>query len=294
MVEAGDDLELPTAGIGMPLEDRWILSRLEHVCAGVEDMLAKFELGEAVRQLRDFFWEEFADWYIEAAKVRVREGDRTPLPVLVHVLDRTLRLLHPCMPFVTEEIWQRLVAVRPDPAGAPALIVAAFPQADATRYDDAAEREFAALQDFVRGIRNVRAEKKVEAARWVECYVVGAEAAGAARAWAGGIEALARVRPLHVVDTPEQAPSEGVVAAVLPVGRVVLPMAGLFDLAVERARLEKQIGEVEAEVGRLAVKLGDEQFRARAPRAVVAKEEERLATAQGRLEGLRQSLAEVG
>jgi valyl-tRNA synthetase len=294
MVEPGDDLALPAVSAAIPLEDRWILSRMERVCAGVEDMLGKFELGEAVRQLRDFFWEEFADWYIEAAKVRVREGDRTPLPVLVHVLDRTLRLLHPCMPFVTEEIWQRLVAVRPDAAGATALIVAAFPQADVARLDDAAEREFAALQDFVRGIRNVRAEKRVEAARWVEAYVVGAEAADAARAWSGGIEALARVRPLHVVDTPEEAPTEGVVAAVLPVGRVVLPMAGLFDLAAERARLEKQIGEAEAEVGRLGVKLGDAQFRARAPEAVVAKEEERLATAQGRLDGLRQSLAEAG
>ena len=295
MVEADDDLTLPAAGSGaLPLEDRWILARTEQVVATVEDLLRKFELGEAVRQLRDFFWEEFADWYIEAAKVRVREGDRTPVAVLVYVLDRSLRLLHPCMPYVTESIWQRLVAVRPDPAGAAALIVAAYPRADETRFDAAAEREFAALQDFVRGIRNVRAEKRVEAAHWVEAYIVGGEVTAAARGWAAAIEQLARVRPLHVVETAEEAPSEGVVASVLPVGRVVLPMAGLFDVEVERARLQKQLDEAIAEVGRLEAKLGDANFASRAPAAVVAKEQERLEMTRGRLDGLRQSLAEVG
>ena len=294
MVEDGDDLALPPAGAPLPLEDRWILSRTERVVASVDELLGKFELGEAMRQARDFFWDEFADWYIEVAKVRVRDGDRSPLPVLMHVLDRTLRLLHPCMPFVTEEIWQRLVTVRPDPAGASALIVTAYPQADPARLDDEAERTFAALQDFVRGIRNVRAEKRVEAARWVEAYLVGAEAAAAAREAAPAIEALARVRPLHIVDTAEEAPTDGVVTAVLPVGRVVLPMAGLFDLDAERARLQKQIAEAEAEVTRLEAKLGNEQFTARAPEQVVAKEQERLATARTRLDGLRQSLAEVG
>src|SRR5690606_13116510 len=113
------------------VEDRWVLSRLERVVADVDSLLGKFELAEALRQARDFFWDEFADWYIEIAKVRVRAGDRSPVPVLVHTLDRVLRLLHPFMPFVTEEIWQRLVLVRPDPDGAPGLIVARYPRPDA-------------------------------------------------------------------------------------------------------------------------------------------------------------------
>ncbi|MBM4414707.1 MAG: valine--tRNA ligase [Chloroflexi bacterium] len=293
LVEPDDVLAVPAAGTVLPLEDRWILSRTERVLATVEELLERFELSEAVRQLRDFFWEEFADWYIELAKVRVRGGDRSPLGVLVDVLDRVLRALHPCMPFVTEAIWQRLMLVRPDAAGAPALMVAAFPRADAARYDQAAEREYAAVQDFVRGIRNVRAEKRVEAGRWVEAYVVGGEATTAARALAGALEALARARPLHIVERAEQAPSEGVVTAVLPVGRVVLPMAGLFDVAAERARLAKQRDEAAGEVARLEAKLGDAQFRGRAPAAVVAKEEERLGTARARMAGLDQSLAEL-
>jgi valyl-tRNA synthetase len=292
MVEDGDDLSLPASPAA--IEDRWILSRLERVVGDVDALLRKFELAEALRQARDFFWDEFADWYIELAKVRVRAGDRTPLPVLVHVLDQTLRLLHPFLPFVTEEIWQRLTVVRPDPDGAPALIVARYPQPGHGVRDDEAERQLAAVQDFVRAIRNVRAEKRVDAGRWVEAYVVGAEAADTARALAASIEQLARVRPLHVVTSAEETPSDGVVTSVLDVGSVVLPMAGLFDLDVERERLRKQIGEAGADVERQERKLANEQFRAKAPADVVAKEEERLATARGRLEGLRASLAELG
>ncbi|MBM3138919.1 MAG: valine--tRNA ligase [Candidatus Rokubacteria bacterium] len=292
LVEPGDDLALPAAPEA--IEDRWILSRLERVIADADALMLKFELAEALRQVRDFFWDEFADWYIELAKVRVRVGDRTPMPVLVHVLDRVLRLLHPFMPFVTEEIWQRIAALRPDAAGAPALIVAAYPRPGALPRDEEAERQLAAVMDFVRAIRNVRAEKRVDAGRWVEAYVVGAEAAGTARTLQPAMEALARARPLHIVDAAEETPSDGIVTSVLDVGRVVLPMAGLFDLDAERERLRKQIAEAEAEVERQGRKLANEQFRSRAPAGVVAKEEERLATACGRLEGLRASLAELG
>ncbi|TAK78047.1 MAG: valine--tRNA ligase, partial [Dehalococcoidia bacterium] len=289
MVEDGDDLTLPAPGAGA-LEDRWILSRLAAVTRDVDRLWRQYELAEALRQARDFFWDEFADWYIELAKVRVRAGDRSPVAVLVHVVDQVLRLLHPFMPFVTEEIWQRLATVRPDAEGAPALIVALYPALDDARLDDDAERMMLAVQDFIRGVRNIRAEKRVDAGRFVEGYIAGAEATEAARSMASAIEQLARVQPLHVVATPDEAPSDGVVTAVLAVGQVILPMAGLFDPAVERERLSKQIAEVEAEVGRQEAKLSNEQFTARAPAAVVAKEQERLATARGRLEGLRASL----
>ena len=295
LVEASDDLTLPAAG-GAPIEDRWILSRLAHVTAEVDSLLRRFELAEALRQTRDFFWDEFADWYIELAKVRIRAGDRTPLPVLVAVVDAVLRLLHPFMPYVTEEIWQRLIAVRPDPQGAEALIVARYPRPEAlaAHIDDEAERQLVAVQDFVRGIRNIRAEKRVDAGRWVEAYIVAADAEATARSMQAALEQLARARPLHIVAAAAETPSEGVVTSVLSVGQVSLPMAGLFDLGAERARLAKQIEEAAGEVERTQAKLANPNFRDRAPAAVVATEDERLATARARLDGLRANLAELG
>ncbi len=295
LIEPTDDLALPAPGTGA-VEDRWILSRLAHVTTEVDALLRRFELAEGLRQARDFFWDEFADWYIELAKVRIRAGDRTPMPVLLHVVDSVLRLLHPFMPFVTEEIWQRVAAVRPDAEGAPALIVARYPKPEALAayVDDDAERQLVAVQDFVRGIRNIRAEKRVDAGRWVEAYIVAADAEAAATSMLPALEQLSRARPLHIVTTADQAPSEGVVTSVLAVGQVALPMAGLFDLDAERARLAKQVTEAEGEVERQAAKLSNEQFRSRAPADVVAKEEERLAIARGRLEGLRASIAELG
>lgn len=284
---------LPEADSRLLREDQWILSRLERTVQLVDELLRTYQLAEALRQTRDFFWDEFADWYLELAKVRVRTGDEVPLGVMVHVLERVLRLLHPFMPFVTEEIWQRLIQLYPAAADAPQLIVARYPEVDAARYNDSAERELVAVQDFVRAVRNVRTEKRVEAGHWVEAYLVGGDATAAAIDLAPAIEQLARARPLHVVATADEAPSEGVVTEVLPVGRVVLPMAGLFDLEVERLRLTKQIDEVQEEVRRLEQKLLNDQFRTRAPAEVVMKEQERLATAGSRLRGLEESLAEI-
>ncbi len=314
--EVDEDLADGINSVGWgTVEDRWILSRLARVTDDVDRLWGQFELAEALRQTRDFFWEEFADWYIELAKVRVRAGDRTAIAVLVHVTDQVLRLLHPFMPYVTEEIWQRLVTVRPDQDGAPALMIADYPapflrdstdegdpqDEDIDGVDLEAERTMAAVQDFVRGIRNIRAEKRVDAGRWVEAYIVaggleehGADILNDFQRLVPAMSQLARVEPLHIVETIADAPTEGVVTSVLAFGSVVVPMAGLFDAAVERDRLTKQITEAEAEVARQQAKLENPQFRDRAPAPIVAKEQERLATAQGRLEGLRASLAELG
>ncbi len=294
MIEDGDDLAPPAPNTNAPIEDRWVLSRTDRLVTEVDGLWQRYELAEALRQVRDFFWDEFADWYIEVAKVRVRAGDRTAIPVLAQVLDTSLRLLHPFMPFVTEEIWQRLNVLRPDADGAPGLIVAAYPQPVTAHEDLAAERQFEATQEFVRAIRNIRAEKRVDAGRWVEAYIVAGDAAEAARQLHPALEQLARARPLHIVDTVAEAPTEGAVTAVLDIGQVAVPMAGLFDVDAERERLLKYIGETEKNLSAQEAKLANEQFTARAPEHVVAQERERLETTRARLEGLRASLAELG
>jgi valyl-tRNA synthetase len=300
----------------LPAEDRWILSRLDRLVAEVDQLLRDFQLNEAGRRIYDFLWGEYCDWYVEMAKVRLRpeaqpEGLReqgarnreqgtgneeqgvSPLPVLVHVLEAGLRLLHPYMPFVTEELWQRL---RPHLAGPPseALIVAPYPQPDPAWQDAEVERQVEAVIEVVRAIRNIRSEKRVEPGRYIEAYIVVNEGRPALEAASSYIEALARVRPLHIVSEAREAPRDAVATAVLAHAQAVVPLAGLLDVEAERARLDKEIEEVAAYRRRLEGKLSNEQFRARAPREVVAAEEERLAAASTRLEGLRRALGELG
>jgi valyl-tRNA synthetase len=289
----------------LPLEDRWILSRVEGLARSVDDLMRRFELGEAMRQVYEFVWNDYCDWYIEIAKVRVRDEQAagpSPLPVLAYVLDRSLRLLHPAMPFVTEELWQALQAkIMPPQVGAQpaapsaeeALIVAAFPRGESGYTDATAEREMESLIEAVRAIRNIRAEKKVEPAKFIEAYLVAGDARPLYEAGRPYIEMLARARPLHVVADATEAPREQVATAVLEGVTAVIPLAGLFDTEVERARLQKQIVEAEAEAGRLDAKLANEGFRAKAPAKVIAAEEERLAAIRARLDGLRASLAEL-
>jgi valyl-tRNA synthetase len=277
----------------MPLEDRWIMSRLQRVTASVSQLLERFELGEAGRQLHDFLWGEYCDWYVEMVKVRLRAGDSSPLPVLVHVLDSSLRLLHPYMPYVTEEVWQALAGHLPD-RDAEALIVARFPQPDAAWHDDEAEAQAEAVIEVVRAIRNIRSDRRVEPARFVEAHVQARRLRPALEASRPLIAALARAEPLHIVGKEARLPVENVATAVLADGRVVLPLAGLFDLEAERSRLSRQIDELEGDVGRLEARLADERFRTRAPAAVVRQEEERLASARSRLDGLHARLGELG
>ena len=204
-----------------------------------------------------------------------------------------MRLLHPYMPFVTEELWQRL---RPHLASqaSEALIVAPYPQPEPDWADAEAERQLEGVIEVVRAIRNIRSEKHVEPSRYIEAFVVSSDARPAIEDASPYIEALARVQPLHVVSSAGEAPREGVSTAVLSHAQVVVPLAGLLDAEAERSRLGKEIEEAEAYQRRLEGKLSNEQFRARAPREVVAAEEERLAETRTRLEGLQRALAELG
>jgi valyl-tRNA synthetase len=293
----------PADRASLPIEDRWILSRLDGLVADVDRLLTEFQLNEAGHRIYGFLWGEYCDWYVEMAKVRLRQEQATgnkeqghpapvdPRPVLVHVLETGLRLLHPYMPFVTEELWRTLRPYIADP-GADALIVAPYPQPVGWR-DEAAEQSFEGVIELVRAIRNIRSEKSVEPVRYIEAYIVASEQRAAIEAGAPYIEALARVRPLHVVADASDAPRDGVATAVLPHAQAVVPLAGLLDVEAERARLQKEIAEVEGYAAKLQGKLSNEQFRARAPADVVAAEGDRLASAQTRLEGLRRALGEL-
>jgi valyl-tRNA synthetase len=270
-------------------EDRWILSRLNRTIQDVTRYLEEFQFGEAERQLYDFLWGEFCDWYIELAKIRLQRKDISPLPVLARVLEASLRLLHPFMPFLTEELWQELKKST-GLSGPESIMIADYPAADTAALDPAAEKEIDTVIEIVRAIRNVRAQYKVDASRWVEAKVYTAAPSQASiKTQAGAIEVLARARPLSIVagGAPE-TPGDNTLVLPLAAATVVIPMASMLDLEAEKKRLEKELAGVASEVARLEARLKDETFLTRAPEAVVAKERQKLYTLSDKLAKLRQ------
>jgi valyl-tRNA synthetase len=277
----------------LTLVDRWILSRVQTLTGEVTRLIETYQYGEAGRQIRDFLWDEFCDWYIEAAKIRLYDeaGDkRTPRAVLIAVLEQALRLLHPYMPFVTEAIWQAL------PEGSrqgPALIVARWPEAAEARIDAGAEREMTALIELIRAIRAVRSDYNVEPARRIAATVAGGASTALLAANRDLLTSLARLDPtqLEVVEaTTPLAQSAPVV-----VGDVVayLPLAGMVDLAAERARLRKELGNLEGRIAASEGRLAG-PFAERAPAEVVARERETLAAMKVELGQVREQAALLG
>ncbi|MBI4216735.1 MAG: valine--tRNA ligase [Chloroflexi bacterium] len=274
-------------------EDRWILSRLNGVVEAVGQRLESFQFSEAQKEIQDFLWGEFCDWYIEMAKLRLG-AHPSPAPVLAHVLERSLRLLHPFMPFITEEIWQRLRgAVSWQGLPAESIMVAPFPAPNLVARAPKEEAEMGQVIAIVRGIRNARAEHKVEPSRFLEATVVTATP-GALEPYASYIQRLARVEPLRLARPGQEGEvATAAVTVVLPEAQVYLPLRGLVNLDKERQRLQKDMDGALEEVERLSAKLADAAFLARAPQPVVAKERARLEEHQDRLARLRERFAQL-
>jgi valyl-tRNA synthetase len=298
-----EPVEPPAITNDMPLEDRWIMSRLQGVVKEVDRELNRFRINEAAHRLHEFFWSEYCDVFIERAKVRLKEGDTAALSVVAYVLERCLRLLHPFMPFVTERLWQHL-REHVSWADGDALIVADWPQAQRRWVDRDAERNFldvagepvpkvreaarrAGWSSKVTAPVSVAPDPSLDAAKRVAIY--DALVSNAATNAIVSRTASWDVRPQ--LDQPRS--SRGAFGTTGTVQFYVPPGPGA-DSSAERARLSKQMAEAEGQVKRLEGKLANKQFREKAPAAVVAKEEERLVAARARLEGLRQRLAELG
>ena len=278
-------------------EDRWIVSRLDQVTIEVNQALAAFELGEAQQKLYDFIWNEFCDWYIEMAKVRLRSaGQPSPRPVLAHTLERTLRLLHPFMPFITEEIWRSLTARLPQERELPpSLMIAPYPLAETPRRDRQAEEEISLVMQTIRAVRNTRAQLRIPANRPLEAQLEANGLRGAMEEEAEVIRALSRVEPLRITDAaPAGAePPTGVTLLVSPLV-VRLPLEGVVDLAAERQRLQGELAAGQRELERKEQLVNNPNFRAKARPEVVATEEERLNGLKEQQQRLGEILAQLG
>jgi valyl-tRNA synthetase len=271
-------------------QNRWILSRLQSVIADVEKGFEQFELNESAQALYDFTWREFCDWYIEFAKLPLREDGQWRLQTvytLRHMLEALLRLLHPFMPFVTEELWQSLpwkkaattharqVAGRPDIVS---LMVQAFPQPLPAFKDPEAERLIDALKRIVETIRNFRGENNISPrVEFPVRYVAPSAATDAfVRANAPDIMALARISSLERVDASVAVSgAESVIPIINPPIELRISLAGLVNVEEESRRLQKEIEKLGADIEFIRGKLGKDTFRAKAPPELVAKEEKR-------------------
>jgi valyl-tRNA synthetase len=279
----------------LTIEDRWILSRLNRTIASVTRLMDGYQFGEAIGQVYGFLWGEFCDWYIEAAKLRLHPDSKepSPVPVLVHVLETSLRLLHPFMPFITEELWQNLKKyLPPDWQPTQSLMVASYPDAKDAVFDAEAEQAMESVIDIIHSIRNARAEYKVEAGRWIEAQVYAGKLKSVITSYSRVIETLARARPVTLLDSRQEGTSQkNALVLVLKESDVVIPMESMVDLAAERKRLQEEIESSQAEVARLEGRLNDTAFLTKAPAAVIDKERQKLYTLHNKLERLRQQLS---
>lgn len=278
---------------GLALPDRWIMSRLHHLIANVNRLFEGYLYGEAGRQIYDFLWGEVADWYIEVSKVALYGDDpaakSTTRHVLSTVLDQCLRMLHPFVPFVSEEIWQHI------PHQGQTLMLAEWPQADEARFDEEAEEQMALLMTLIRGIRNVRAEYKVDPGRRIAAAIEAGEVAGVLDAQREAFSRLANVETdglrvaAQLPDPPEQA------ATVTASGvTVYLPLAGMVDLAAERKRITGELASIREQITRSEALLANEGFTANAPEAVVQRERDKLAALRATETAMAERLAGLG
>lgn len=274
-----EGVALPPAGrLGLP--DRWILSRLQRTVEAVENSLSNYDMDDAARGIYAFVWDEFCDWYLEAAKPRLREGGEPAVvvrTVLAHVLDATLRVLHPLVPHITEEIWQSLRSVVADRGSAPYVMVSRYPKPDRSLVSDEAERSMGLLMECVRGIRNARADFGVAPGAWVSAWIVPVDrhAAMAIGSCDGVLKSLARLSDLTLADA---APPERKGWTVVHVEGtdVFVHVGSQLDVATELGRIGKALAKVEEDMARCKTRLDDPRFLERAPEAVVTKEREAL------------------
>ena len=274
----------------LPLASRWILDRAQSVAQSVDAALQDFRFDQAANEIYHFVWDDYCDWYIELSKTHLAREAEAPAARRVHVevLDTILRLLHPIMPFVTEEIWQRL------PHEGASLMTAAFPKADAAKRDVEAAAEMERLQQLVTEIRTIRSTYEVEPRRRIDVTVVAKDVGDRAfvERHAALIKDLARLEKVNVLPTALDAPRT-IKQAAGPFD-LRIPMEGLFDLAAEKTRLSKERLKIDAELDGLRRKLDNPQFVERAKPEVVAQNRERVTELDVRRQKVDATLRELG
>lgn len=283
-----------TSELHVDLADRWILSRLHSTVEDMNTALGKFEINQGTKLLYDFLWHDFCDWYVEMIKGRLygdelEEVKQVVLDRAIGVFDQALRLLHPFMPFVTEELWQHLAERMPTES----IMVAPFPVHDSSWIDKKTESEMAFVQNVINSVRNVRGELSVPPSKEIHMIVRFSEHAKTEtiKEYQSYFQRLARVtktEELAGTGKPKHAAS-----AVVDGGEIFIPLEGLIDLDAEQQRIQKEMARVQSMLDGVQKKLANESFVGKAPKEVVDKEREKLESFRTTLEKLGKNLEQL-
>lgn len=274
--------------------DRWIVSVLQKVEAEVARGFEDYRLDHVAQAIYEFVWNEFCDWYLEIAKVQIQTGSeaqqRATRRTLIRTLETILRLAHPLIPFITEELWQKVAPVAGREGAS--VSVAPYPQAQPERIDEVAIAHVGRLKALVDACRTLRGEMNVSPATRLPLYAVGD--ADFMRAAAPALQALAKLSEVKVFDDEATWAAAAQAAPVAVVGEARLCLHMEIDVAAEKARLSKEIARIEGEIAKARGKLANEAFVAKAPPAVIEQEKKRVADFGATLERLRDQLARLG
>ncbi len=287
LMNIGDD-EIPCVlPPALALEDKWIISLVNKLASEVTDNLEKFELGVAVAKLYDFIWDVFCDWYIEIAKIRLQKGGeeaQSAKQVLVWVMDKILKLLHPFMPFITEEIWQTI------PHDGESIMISAWPEYNEALSFEEDEAEMERIMTAVRAIRNRRAEMNVPPSKKAKVYI----ATSYKDTFEQGGVFMQRLASASEVEVAESFELDGAVCVITHDAKIYIPMGELVDFEAEKARLNKELAAVQKDLDFVNNKLSNENFVAKAPANVVAAQREQAAKYQEKIAMLKDSIAKLG
>ena len=286
MMNLGENF-VPGLPENLEIADKWVLSKLNTLISEVTENMEHYELGIAVQKIYDFIWDTYCDWYIELTKARLysEEADRkqTALQVLVYVLDQTLRLLHPFMPYITEEIWQSL------PHEGKALIVAKWPVTSEALSFKEEEAHMESVMNAIRAIRNRRAEMNVPPSKKATLYVLTSKPQIFTEG-EGFIQRLAYADRVELLES-EPANLDGMVTCATADAKLFIPMGQLVDIAKELERITKELDKARKNLASIQGKLSNEKFTARAPEAVVNAEREKAKKAADLIASLEESEA---
>jgi valyl-tRNA synthetase len=282
----------PDAEVELGLADRWIIGRLQETINEVSRAVGNYRFDLASQALYEFIWNEYCDWYLELSKPVLWDEEASPeaqrgtRQTLIRVLESTLRLLHPFMPFITEEIWQRAAPL----AGVegPTIMLQPYPVAKDKSVDTAANADIEWLKGVIIGVRNIRGEMNIPPGKLLTVLLKNGDETDLRRLSENAryLEKLAKLDSVQWLPRGEEAPVAA--TALVDELEILVPMAGLIDSEAELARLAREIGKLDSEIARLSGKLGNASFVERAPADVVAREREKLTAQQQALEKLRQ------